>query len=312
MQVGPPLGQPPRQSPGRRRPRYRIVDGFRMPLGFPPEGLRSGRDYAPQRDDIFVATYPKCGTTWTQHIIYMLVRERRIEAGETIRELFPHLEEVGREFVERSVRPRLIKTHLPLPIAPFSPSAKFVYVARNPFDCAVSFYHHTRGFPRHYEFTGGTFDEFFEAFVTGEVDFGDYFAHLHSWIAVASDANVCFLTYERLKQDIDGAIEAIGAFIGGRAEEIAADPVVRASIVAETSFERMSSAQERWSSKRPADMPQFLRKGVVGDWVNHFSVDQLRRLLRRVERELHGTPLLSIWSELLDDVRRYSDDDADQ
>ena len=52
----------------------------------------------------------------------------------------------------------MIKTHLPFAMTPWHDEALYVYVARNPFDCAVSFYHHTRGFPQHYRFADGTFD----------------------------------------------------------------------------------------------------------------------------------------------------------
>jgi sulfotransferase len=296
--------------PGRHgdlRPSYRIIDGFRMPLGFPPDGLLSARQYIPRSDDIFVASYPKCGTTWTQYIVYMLVRGHSVSAGESLGELFPHLEEVGREMVEALPLPRLIKTHLPLPMAPFSPAAKFIYVARNPFDCAVSFYHHTRGFERHYRFSAGEFDEFFEVFIRGQVDFGDYFAHLLSWIAVSEDANVHFTTYERLKRDLDAEIVALGDFLGGDAARAARDPAARANIVDATSFKHMSLDQSRWASPRPEDMPAFVRKGVVGDWANHFDAEQLRRLLLRVERELRGTALLDEWSHILDDVRSHTD-----
>ena len=286
-----------------RQPSYRIVDGFRMPLGFPPDGLRSGRRYIPSADDIFVATYPKCGTTWTQHIIYMLVRGRPIASGETLGDLFPHLEEVGSEFVAALPQPRLIKTHLPLPVAPYTPKAKFVYVLRNPFDCAVSFYHHTRGFDRHYKFSDGTFDEFFEVFIRGKVDFGDYFKHVLSWTAVAGDDNVYLVTYERLKRDIDTEIIALGDFLGGCASGAARRESTRAEVIRESSFERMRSQQHRWASERPADMPEFVRKGVVGDWRTHFKPRQLERLLRRVERELRGTGLLDAWSDVLDEVR---------
>ena len=70
---------------------------------------------------------------------------------------------------------------LPFARTPWSVQAKYLYVARNPFDCAVSFYHHTRGFVRHYDFAEGTWETFFDCFLRGEVDFGDYFDHLVSW-----------------------------------------------------------------------------------------------------------------------------------
>ena len=145
-------------------------------MGFPADGLESGLRYQAQAGDIFVCSYPKCGTTWVQYIIYLLMHDgTSLPTGQTLVDVFPHLEEVGCDVVGRLPKPRLIKTHLSRSMVPFNAQAKYVYVARNPFDCAVSFYHHTRGFVKHYEFREGTFDEFFECFIRGEVDFGDYF-----------------------------------------------------------------------------------------------------------------------------------------
>src|SRR5690606_6399436 len=129
------------------RPKYTIHDGFRMPMGFPVAGFASGLRYRPQSSDIFVSTYPKCGTTWMQYIVYLIVNEgRAMPPGRNIGDVFPHLEETGAEAVETLPEPRLIKTHLQFSMVPFDPATKYIYVARNPFDCAVSFFHHTRGF----------------------------------------------------------------------------------------------------------------------------------------------------------------------
>jgi len=46
----------------------------------------------------------------------------------------------------------------------------------------------------------------------------------------------------------------------------------------------MRRDQDRWSSARPADMPAFVRKGVVGDWRNCFSAAQARRLSEKCAR----------------------------
>ena len=275
-----------------------------MPCGFPPEGLRSALSYKPRANDIIVSTYPKCGTTWTQNIIYMLFNNGQpVAPDESIRELFPHLEEKGREFIEQLPQPRLIKTHLPLPMSPFNSDAKFVYVVRNPFDCAVSFFHHTRGFTKHYDFSNGTFADYFESFIEGAVDFGDYFDHLMSWYAVTSQENVYFVTYEALKRDLDREIVRLGRFLGGVAEQVANDPQRRAQVVAASSFDRMARNQLRWASKRPEGQTDFVRKGIVGDWKNHFSTDQLRRLLEKSEEVTRGTDILNQWSDIYADVR---------
>lgn len=275
-------------------------------MGFPVEGFDSGLRYRPAPGDVFVATYPKCGTTWMQYIVYLLVRGRPLGAGERLTALFPHLEEVGSEAVEALPRPRLIKTHLPCSITPWHREAKYVYVARNPFDCAVSFFHHTRGFVRHYDFAEGTFDDFFECFIAGEVDFGDYFDHLLSWYARKDEPNVLFVTYERMHAETQRIVADVARFLGGEARDAANAPGRLERIVDETSFASMSRAQRRWSSERPAGMPEFVRRGVVGDWRSCFTPSQAGRLADELERRAAGTGADGLWPAIVADARRHA------
>lgn len=282
-----------------RKPRYTVHDGYRMPMGFPVEGFDSGQRYAARPGDVFVATYPKCGTTWVQYIVYLLLHEAKpLPAEGRLTDVFPHLEEVGREVVAALPEPRLIKTHLPLERTPWHDEAKYLFVVRNPFDCAVSFFHHTRGFVRHYDFADGTWDTFFECFLAGEVDFGDYFDHLLSWWPRRDAPNVLLLTYERLASAPEEGIRRIAAFLGGRAAALAAEPALLERVVRQSSFEGMRADQDRWSSRRPADMPAFVRKGVVGDWRGIFSPAQARRLAEKLTRRTAGTGIEHLWPEL--------------
>jgi sulfotransferase len=286
-------------SSSARRPRYTVHDGFRMPMGFPVAGFESGQRYVAAPGDVFVASYPKCGTTWTQYIVYLLLHDARpLTAGQKIDDVFPHLEEVGRDVVGALPAPRLIKTHLPFERTPWSPDAKYVYVARNPFDCAVSFYHHTRGFPRHYDFAEGTWDAYFECFLLGEVDFGDYFDNLLSWWPRRADPNVLFLSYERMVADPEAAVAAIARLVGGRAVDLVADARGLERVVRLSSFGEMQRDQGRWSSQRPADMPGFVRKGVVGDYANYFTSEQARKLVTKMRERMAGTALETLWPEL--------------
>jgi hypothetical protein len=283
-----------------REPRYRLHGGFRMPLGFPVEGFESGQRYAAAPGDIFVVSYPKCGTTWVQYIVYLLEHGGQpLVAGQRLEDVFPHLEEVGAERVLALPQPRLIKTHFRLERTPWSDAARYVYVARNPFDCAVSFYHHTRGFVRHYDFADGEWDTFFECFLRGEVDFGDYFDHLLSWWPRRSAANVLFLTYEQMLAAPADAVQAIARFLGGRPAELARDAQRVTGVVLASGFAAMSRDQDRWSSARPADMPQFVRKGVVGDWRAQFSREQARRLAARFRERTAGTGIEELWPGLV-------------
>jgi hypothetical protein len=281
-------------------PKYTIHDGFRMPMGFPVEGFDSGQRYRAQPGDIFVATYPKCGTTWMQYIVHLLLHGAEpLPPGGNINDVFPHLEEVGEHAVRALPEPRTIKTHLPFERTPWHSEAKYVYVARNPFDCVVSFYHHTRGFPKHYDFAAGKFDTFFELFLRGEVDFGDYFHNLLSWLPQIDEPNTLFLTYERMLAAPADAVATVGAFLGGAAARTANDPKLAARVLEASSFGAMRRDQERWSSARPKDMPAFVRKGVVGDWAMHLSADQSRRLAAKATERLAGTPAELWWREIL-------------
>lgn len=288
------------------RPRYRIVGGMRMPLGFPAGGLESGMHYRPAAGDIFVASYPKSGTTWLQYIVYLLIRRRPLGPDETLTEAFPHLEEVGAETVARLPEPRLIKTHLDFERTPYAASARYLVIARNPFDCAVSFYHHTRGFPQHYDFAGGTFADFFECFVRGEVDFGGYFDHLISWHAAAARDNVYFLTYEALRADTRRQVREIAAFLGDSAVAAVAGDADLGALLAETGIESMQRDQQRWSSRRPEWAEAFVRKGAVGGWQQQFSSAMARELLAEFDRRLAGTDLEGLWPDILGDARAFA------
>lgn len=200
-----------------QKPSYYLHNGFRMPMGFPPDGFESGLKYQAQKDDVFLVTYPKCGTTWTQYIVWLLLHQGQpLLPHQRLDQVFPHLEEVGQEVVQRLPIPRLIKTHLPYKLTPYHPLARYLYVVRNPFDCVVSFYHHTRGFVKHYDFADVTFDDFFDCFIKGEVDFGDYFDHLLGWYSQRNKTNFLCLTYESMQQDIMRSILRIANFLGGR------------------------------------------------------------------------------------------------
>lgn len=271
-----------------------------MPMGFPVEGFESGQRYRAAPGDVFVASYPKCGTTWLQYIVYLLEHGGRpLAAGRRLEDVFPHLEEVGEERVRALPEPRLVKTHLGAERTPWNAQAKYLYIARNPFDCAVSFYHHTRGFVRHYDFADGEWDTFFECFLRGEVDFGDYFDHVLAWWPRRSLPNVLFLTYEQMRADSAAAVQQIAMFLGPRAAELVRDSQRLDTVVRASDFNSMRRDQGRWSSARPPDMPGFVRKGVVGDWRNHFTLEQARRLAEKFAERTAGTGIEDLWPGLV-------------
>ncbi|MDJ0601708.1 MAG: sulfotransferase domain-containing protein [Crocosphaera sp.] len=279
-----------------KKPSYYNHNGFLMPMGFPIEGFTSALKYEAQSSDIFLVTYPKCGTTWTQYILWLMQHQGEpLSSSEKLETYIPHIEEVGKETIENLPKPRVIKTHLPYQLTPYHPQAKYIYVARNPFDCAVSFYHHTRGFIKHYDFADGTFDDFFECFIIGEVDFGDYFDHLVPWYEHKNDKNVLFFTYETMKTDLKSIIIKIAKFLGDNYIKCIENEKILNKIIINSSLENMKKEQQRWSSKRPENMPSFVRKGEIGDWKNYFSSEQQQRLTEKFMMKTSGTNLETLW-----------------
>ncbi|GFY72391.1 sulfotransferase 1C2, partial [Trichonephila inaurata madagascariensis] len=239
-------------------PFYQDVDGLRIPGLFSPEVYKSALTYKARPDDLFIVTYPKCGTTWVQNIVACIFRDG--DPFQSALEFFmetPFLEMTGAETAECMKRPGAIKTHLPFYLAPWSTAAKYIFVARNPKDCCVSLYKFTESMPG-YRFEGGEFDDFFELFINGEVDFGDYFDVILSWYEHRNDPNVLFFTYEQLKKDTKPCILKIGEFIGSPyKEKLENDEKFLDDVILHSSFSFMKEHMNNYMielNKMPKDI----------------------------------------------------------
>ncbi|XP_064484597.1 sulfotransferase ssu-1-like [Ornithodoros turicata] len=309
------------------RHRYHRVDGFHLGKHFTAPTVREVFAYKPRPDDIFIVTYPKCGTTWVQHIVfYVLNHGVPPQDHEEFESKTPFFELKGQAAVENLVRPAAIKTHLPFDRQPYSKDAKYIYIARNPFDCCVSFYHHVKLMPM-YDFENGTFDEFFESFLSGEVDFGDYFDHLLSWYPHRNDPNVLFFTYEDLKKDVRGWIQKMADFLGEEyGKELREDPALLERIVQCTSLEAMRKVVNPamreigqkftgvpvqflppWAQRLVEDCGDllkkpvtgdFVRKGQVGGWRSYFTADQVERMKEWIAERSAGSDVMDLWKDM--------------
>lgn len=94
---------------------------------------------------------------------------------------------------------RFIKSHLPFSLLPPSimeQQSKVIYVARNPKDVAISFYHLTR-LVRSIGFTGD-FSTFWNYFENGLVPWAPYFENVNEGWELRTAPNVLFLFYENI------------------------------------------------------------------------------------------------------------------
>ncbi|CAN8004431.1 unnamed protein product, partial [Ixodes hexagonus] len=182
------------------------IDGVRRWPYLDPAAARQAAQFQPEDGDVVLVTYPKCGTQWVTQIIDLI--RHRGESASSYSKLVgraPSLENYGIEGLKDLQPPRFMQSHFQLLRDAFNPKAKYVYVARNPWDCCVSHYHNCRDLA-FFKFADGTFDDFFEAFVAGELCNGDYFEHVLHGHTRRNEPNVFFFTYETLKADTPGTI----------------------------------------------------------------------------------------------------------
>ncbi|XP_078081979.1 sulfotransferase 2B1-like [Mustelus asterias] len=243
------------------------------------ESLRFAREEFQVRDeDVFIATYPKSGTTWMQEILPLVYSKGDLTPVQTIPnwQRVPWLEQKsGKALLENRPSPRLITTHLPYHLMPksfYTSKAKVVYVTRNPKDALVSsfHYHNMASFLEN----PGTFEEFIQRFLEGKVMFGSWFDHIKSWWPRKGQDNLLFLTYEEMLQDMRGALVKLGEFLGKQLSDDAIEAIAKQS-----KFDNMKRNDMSNYSFVPEELMDqkknnFLRKGISGDWKSHFTAAQ--------------------------------------
>jgi aryl sulfotransferase len=106
--------------------------------------------YLPRADDVIVATYPKCGTTWTQQIVALLIhqsptpRDIMGEAPWLDATIFGTAEEMLAT-LEAQPHRRSVKTHLPLDAFPVFEGTKVIHTVRDGRDACISMHNHMLG-----------------------------------------------------------------------------------------------------------------------------------------------------------------------
>jgi aryl sulfotransferase len=94
-------------------------------------------------DDVVISTPSKCGTTWMQTIVGMLLLDRT-DLGAPISSLSPWLDMLIRTddevfgLLDGQSHRRVMKTHTPLDGVPRHQSVTYIAVARHPLDVALS------------------------------------------------------------------------------------------------------------------------------------------------------------------------------
>lgn len=178
-----------------------------------PEGMGRAFAFQPRPDDVFIAPFPKSGTTWLQQIVHTL-RTGGDMAFEEITEVIPWLElahDMGIDVQgDQRAAPRAFKTHLAWDQVP--KGARYILSVRDPRDVLVSQFHFWNGW--FYEAGTVSIDDIASGlFLNPNVPFS-YWRHLQSWWPQRTRPDVLMLCYESMLADPEAAIRHIAGFIG--------------------------------------------------------------------------------------------------
>ncbi len=174
-----------------------IIRGVQQNPTFDEEGISNLiSSFELRSDDVFICTYPKSGTTWTQQMVNLLQCDGK-DPPRSYSHAVPWLETLALkkpqlandeakgwslESLQAAPGPRVFKTHANIQDLPGrfrSGATKVIYVARNPKDVAVSMYYHARN-KKYFEFNG-SFSDMFDHFYGGSCECGSWFIHVLDW-----------------------------------------------------------------------------------------------------------------------------------
>ena len=273
--------------------KHRMVDGIVMPPYITPARYRLSRSLETRAGDICYTSYPKSGSTWLAYILVLLVNGGEAPSDTTLRNClhwvasswtYPRTEEELRN----SSSPRILKSHMPYQMAlggePHRNPCKYVYIARNPKDVAVSYYYFERGKSWSGGYSG-PWEHWLKMFMEGTVQRGDWFDHVLSWWHASRAANIHFLKYEDLCRDFEKQAEQLARFLG-----CAISAEILQQVHSKTAFQTMSTTAFS-NMEEIREFGGFFRRGEIGSWRDEFTPSQSDAFDELCARRLRGTGL---------------------
>ena len=298
---------------GKGQSFLRTVPGYvTLPLGF-EKFQQPIKNLQVRNDDMYVLTFPRTGTTWTQELVWLVHNDCNFEEAKAVPldKRFPFLDwSVHLDFamedwpqftacfseqgdylkrVEEMPSPRFIKSHFRLCLLPddLLEKSRAVICLRNPKDTVVSFYHHQK-LMKSCGYTGD-FPTYFDLFMDNLIVYSPYFEYVKEAWQQRNHPNVCLLFYEDMKKDLASSVKKVAKFLGKNVSEETVE-----ALVDHLSFKQMRNnpavnKEERRKLGLLTGDGCLLRKGETGGWKNYFTDEMNRRMDEAIEK--HFKPI---------------------
>ena len=275
-------------------------------------------------DDVVISTPSKCGTTWLQTIVGMLLHGR-VDLGAPISTISPWLDMLVRSedevfgLLERQEHRRFIKTHTPLDGIPWVDSVTYLVAMRHPLDVALSVRDHGTNMdkeravglriaaagepheaprPDRPEDIGDYLRWFIDSDEppsgSGPHGLADYCQQLLTYWDARNRPNVHLFHYADLWADRDTEMRGVAQALGVAVDEATWPDVVAAAGLQSMRERAAVTAPEAhlglWQSDR-----DFFRQGGRRAWADHLTSEEIAHFHQRME-ELAGHDAAA-WAE---------------
>ncbi|KAF2886189.1 hypothetical protein ILUMI_19984 [Ignelater luminosus] len=275
------------------------------------------KNFEVKDDDIWVTSYMKTGTTWTQEMVWLIANNLDFKgAEENLNNRFPFLEfsticDLSRQYeimkvpqsertlntIEKAAKvksPRFIKTHLPYSLLPDQikngiKTPKIVYVWRNPKDTCVSFYHHGILLEK----WKIDLETFAKLFMADKVLYGSYWKHIFGYWNLRDSPNVLIIRYEDMKANLPSVIKKVAKFLGKELTEEQIELLTKhlnfQSMRENKAVNKEGYVNQLKENNLSIKDGRFMRSGTVGKYKEELSAETIKKLDEWIKQNVSGT-----------------------
>lgn len=286
--------------------------GFWFPLAHFHGIFNLHRHFQPHKNDIFLVTPPKSGTTWLKAIIYALLN-REIHhpqdphhplLSKTPHQLVPFLEllepsEYDSISNSSDSSTRIFGSHIPagcLPISVIEDDSSFncriVFLCRDIKDTFVSLFHFIN--LQHGNASSNSLENAFALYSRGVSGFGPVWDQILGYWkeSLARPNKVLFMRYEDIKSEPHFELRRLALFLGKPLSQVEESSGLLDQIISLCSFDNMKKLEVNKSGKTfGLKNHTFYRSGEVGDGKKCLTADMAARLDQITEEKFRGSGL---------------------
>lgn len=250
-------------------------------------------------DDVIVVTPPKCGTTWMQTIVALLLSgDPDTETELSVR--MPWVDIRVRDMAEVAARldamihRRSMKSHTPLDGLPMHDTAQYLCVFRHPLDAHFSFRNHARNLPMPWfdmwypedDPDGVTFRRFLdggpEGFDTDVMPLAHILRHYEAARARADQPNVTLFHYADMLRDLPDTFDRVAGLLG-----VSYPADLMEQLVAVATFDHMNAHADRYAPSGGKGFFKsdgaFFQNGSSGQWRDKLTEEEYAAYVATME-----------------------------